>query len=42
MDVEQLQKLLNNSSNIKWSKHCLECMQERDISIADVKSCLQT
>ena len=42
MDIEQLQKLLNNSSNIKWSKHCLERMQERDISIADVKSCLQT
>lgn len=42
MDIEQLQKLLNFSSNIKWSKHCLERMQERDISIADVKSCLQT
>ena len=42
MDIEQLQKLINNSSNIKWSKHCLERMQERDISIADVKSCLQT
>ena len=42
MDIEQLQKLLNVSSNIKWSKHCLERMQERDISIADVKSCLQT
>lgn len=40
MDIEQLQKLLNVSSNIKWSKHCLERMQERDISIADVKSCL--
>jgi len=42
MDIEQLQKLLNVSSNIKWSKHCLERMQERDISIADVKSCLLT
>ena len=41
MDIEQLQKLLNMSSNIKWSKHCLERIQERDISIADVKSCLQ-
>lgn len=29
MDIEQLQKLLNFSSNIKWSKHCLERMQER-------------
>lgn len=35
MDIVQLQKLLNVSSNIKWSKHCLERMQERDISIAD-------
>lgn len=42
MDIEQLQRLLNVSSNIKWSKHCLERMQERDISIADAKSCLQT
>ncbi len=42
MDIELLQKLLNTSSGIKWSKHCLERMQERDISIADVKSCLQT
>ncbi len=42
MDIELLQKLLNTSSSIKWSKHCLERMQERDISTADVKSCLQT
>lgn len=42
MDIEQLKKLLNISSNIKWAKHCLERMQERDISIADVKSCLQS
>ncbi len=42
MDIEQIQKLLNMYSNIKWSKHCLERMQERDTSIADVKSCLQT
>ena len=42
MDIEQLQRLLNVSFNIKWSKHCLERMQERDISIADAKSCLQT
>lgn len=42
MDIEQLQRLLNVSSNIKWSKYCLERMQERDISIADAKSCLQT
>ncbi len=42
MNIIELQKLLNTSSNIKWSKHCLERMQERDISIDDVKSCLQT
>lgn len=27
MDIEQLQKLLNVSSNIKWSKRCLERMK---------------
>ena len=43
MDIEQLQRLYNTSdSNIKWAKHCLERMQERDISINDVESCLQT
>lgn len=43
MDIKQLQRLYNASdSNIKWAKHCLERMQERDISINDVKSCLQT
>ena len=43
MDIKQLQRLYNASdSNIKWAKHCLERMQERDISISDVESCLQT
>ena len=43
MDIIQIQKLYNASdSNIKWAKHCLERMQERDISISDVESCLQT
>lgn len=43
MDIKQLQTLYNTSdSNIKWAKHCLERMQERDISINDVESCLQT
>ncbi len=37
MDIELLHKLLNTSSSIKWSKHCLERMQERDISTADVR-----
>ena len=43
MDIKQLRQLYNASdSNIKWAKHCLERMQERDISINDVESCLQT
>ena len=43
MDIKQLQELYNASdSNIKWTKHCIERMQERDISINDVESCLQT
>ena len=43
MEIKQLQELYNTSdSNIKWAKHCLERMQERDISIMDVESCLQT
>ena len=43
MDIIQLQRLYNASdSNIKWAKHCLERIQERDISISDVESCLQT
>ena len=27
-------------SKIKWSVHCFERMQERDISRADVKNCI--
>ena len=43
MEIKQLQELYNTSdSNIKWAKHCLERMQERDISIMDLASCLQT
>jgi len=43
MDIKQLQTLYHASeSNIKWAKHCLERMQERDISIDDVESCLET
>ena len=43
MDIKQLQSLYHTSeSNIKWAKHCLERMQERDISISDVESCLET
>ena len=43
MDIKQLQALYHASeSNIKWAKHCLERIQERDISITDVESCLET
>lgn len=43
MDIKWLQALYQASeSNIKWSKHCLERMQERDINISDVESCLKT
>ena len=43
MNIEQLRTIYNQSvSNRKWTKHCLERMQERDISIRDVESCLQT
>ncbi|MCM1252953.1 MAG: DUF4258 domain-containing protein [Clostridium sp.] len=43
MDIKQIQTLFSTSaSNIKWAKHCLERMQERDICIADVEACLQT
>lgn len=43
MDVKQLQMLYSDSaSNVKWAKHCLERMQERDISIKDVEYCLLT
>ncbi|MCM1282746.1 MAG: DUF4258 domain-containing protein [Muribaculaceae bacterium] len=42
MDIKQLQVIYHASeSNIKWAKHCLERMQERDISIDDVESCLE-
>ncbi len=43
MDIKQLQSLYDASdSNIKWAKHCLERMQERDISIDDVEYCLHS
>lgn len=43
MDIKQLQDLYSASDfNIKWAKHYLERMQERDISINDVASCLKT
>nr|WP_252198148.1 DUF4258 domain-containing protein [Clostridium sp. MCC353] len=33
-------KRLFEESKIKWSTHCLERMQERDISRVDVKNCI--
>lgn len=40
MQIEEIQGLCKQSK-IKWSIHCLERMQERDISREDVKHCLQ-
>lgn len=39
MNVKEIQNLYDNVK-IKWSTHCLERMQERDISIEDVGNCI--
>ena len=39
MNIE-LVKDLYTHSKIKWSIHCLERMQERDITIDDVGNCI--
>ena len=39
MEIDTLKKLCS-ASKIKWTKHGLERMQERNISIADVKNCI--
>lgn len=39
MNIELI-KDLYIKSKIKWSTHCLERMQERDISINDVENCI--
>lgn len=39
MDINSLKELCKQST-IKWSAHCLERMQERDISRIDVKNCI--
>jgi len=39
MQIENIQKLVNQNK-IKWSVHAVAQMQERDISITDVKSCI--
>lgn len=39
MNITDIRKLFENAK-IKWSVNCLERMQERDIGIADVRSCI--
>jgi hypothetical protein len=39
MNIDIIKNLYSNEK-IKWSTHCLERMQERDICIADVESCI--
>lgn len=39
MQIEEIQELCKQSK-IKWYKHALERMQERDINRADVKNCI--
>lgn len=39
MKIEKLRDLCDEKK-IRWSAHCLERMQERDISRADVKKCI--
>ena len=39
MQIEKLQEFCKQSK-IKWYKHALERMQERDISREDVKNCI--
>lgn len=39
IDIETLRNCLTNK-RIKWTQHCLERMQERDIFRADIKNCV--
>ena len=41
MDILSLRKLCR-SGKIKWKTHCLERMQERDISISDIMNCIDS
>jgi hypothetical protein len=41
MNIMAIQQLMKYSK-VKWSTHCLERMQERDISIADVEKCISS
>lgn len=41
MNIEVIKNLYAHSK-IKWSTHCLERMQERDISIDDIGCCIMS
>lgn len=41
MNIEMIRNLYA-SAKIKWSTHCLERMQERDIYIDDVEECIKS
>ncbi|MCM1121525.1 MAG: DUF4258 domain-containing protein [Eubacterium sp.] len=41
MNLETIQNLYNKKM-LKWSTHCLERMQERDISINDIDKCIMS
>lgn len=41
MRIERVREY-SDKNEIKWSVHCLERMQERDISRSDVKECIAT
>lgn len=41
MDIGMIQSLYDEKK-LRWSAHCLERMQERDISIDDVGKCIMS
>ena len=41
LDIRELRQLVERG-NLLWQKHCLERMQEREISTADVMNALAT
>ena len=41
MTIESIRKL-KEEGKTKWANHCVEKMGERDISVADVKSCIES
>lgn len=40
MQIDEIKELCK-SNKIKWSAHCLERMQERDILRKDIKNCIE-